>query len=343
MITIKGICKQYFGYDKVIDDLSLDISTGEHIIIYGASGSGKTTLLKLLAGLIDADEGEILINGRNIKDIRPKDLDAAMIFEDLAIPKYKVVRKILRRPFLLRGMKRKQAGEKVREIAEKLSLTPHLDTPGILLNMYDRVRTAVTRAIMREPEILLADNPLKNLSIPERKEYFPEFYRLISQLKGTVIYCTDDREEMKYSDGRIVILENGYIKQIGLYRELLVNPHNLSVARIINNDMNFIHCALSNGKVIIFGKNFETSLENTCEKDAVIGIHADKLRLVKGGVLPVKMNYLRGDGRAEVEIDGVFIICNALDKDADGINIDISEAFIFDSADEKRIYGEITT
>lgn len=346
MISIKNVSKEYFGYPEVIHNLSLDINDGEKIAIYGVNGSGKTTILKLLSGLIEPTTGSITIDEIDIKDIHLRDRETAMVFEDLAIPKYRVIKNVIMRPFRLRGMSRADAKRKVIEVALRYNLTGMLDNVGLLLKHLESVKLAVTRAFMRETKTILIDNPLIRLDINDRLDYFKTLFDYIYESKSTIIYATDNREELKYFNGRIVILEYGYIKQIGTYDELFHTPSCVSTAKIMHSDMNIMQGKLYNreGKYYadIYDREYpldnKLNISNTSVSDVIFGIPADNIHMTDKEGIPVELKYIRADKIALVNclLDNKSLYCTG---DGKGKNIDISmkNIYIFDLTTEKTL------
>lgn len=347
MININKITKKYFGYDEVIKSLSLDIADGEKIAIYGAAGSGKTTLLKIIAGLIPLTSGEIIINGENCDNIKFRNKNITMIFEDLAIRKYGIIKNILKKPFLIRGMKRNEARKKVLQVALDYRLTSILDNVGLLISKYDAVRLAVARGFMREPETLLIDNPLKLLTIRDRREYVQELSQYINRSKGTIIYATDDIEELKYFNGRIIMLEYGVIKQIGTYSELTKKPDCIMTAREFNShNINFFEGKLIKENDEIFAEiaNLRYKFEDksliidAIEREVIFGIYADRITITEKGELLAEILYRRNDNIASVrcKLSENPVYCNGTNE-GHFIDIDINGVLIFDNVTEKII------
>jgi len=337
MIEFLNVSKQYFGYEPFINDFNLKIEKGEKVVLFGVTGSGKTTILKMLAGLIDVTDGEIIHNGKNIKEIRLKDRNTAMVFEDLAIPKYKTGLKILSRPMILRGLNRNEARKRAVETALKYDIAPLLDNVGILIKISEKVKLAIVRGVMRNAGLTLIDNPLKLMSILERREYIVNLTEMINSLDGTVIYATDNIEELKYFKGRIIFLSNGYIKQTGSYKELINNPSSLYVARLMHPDINFINGRLSGSKISLLKREYVIKDYNLKgEKDVILGIPPKNVILKDDGI-PCSLIYRRGDGISVLRAEDTIIKAET-DGNAASVDFDLSGVTMFDAEDEKRLF-----
>lgn len=239
-ITLKDVTKS-FGETQVIPPLNLEINDGEFVVFVGPSGCGKSTLLRLIAGLEDVTSGMIDINGTDATNIPPAKRGLAMVFQSYALYPHMSVRKNIGFPLKMAGIDREIANKKVNEAAKVLNLTDYLDRRPGQLSGGQRQRVAIGRAIVREPDAFLFDEPLSNLDAALRVNMRLEISELHQQLKTTMIYVTHDQVEAMTMADKIVVLRAGNIEQVGSPIELYKNPQNLFVAGFIGSPkMNFL-------------------------------------------------------------------------------------------------------
>jgi multiple sugar transport system ATP-binding protein len=235
-----------FGDVQVIPPLDLHIADGEFVVFVGPSGCGKSTLLRLIAGLEDVTTGEINIDGRNATEVPPAKRGLAMVFQSYALYPHMSVRKNIAFPLRMAGLDKEAQNAKVEAASKVLNLTDYLDRRPGQLSGGQRQRVAIGRAIVREPDAFLFDEPLSNLDASLRVNMRLEISELHQSLKTTMIYVTHDQVEAMTMADKIVVLQAGVIEQVGTPLELYHTPKNKFVAGFIGSPkMNFLQGAYS--------------------------------------------------------------------------------------------------
>ncbi len=228
-----------------VQQFSLDIADKEFIVLVGPSGCGKSTTLRMVAGLEEITDGELLIDGKLVNDIPPKDRDIAMVFQNYALYPHMTVYENMAFSLKLRHVPKAEIDKKVREAAEILDITQYLNRKPKALSGGQRQRVAIGRAIVRAPKVMLMDEPLSNLDAKLRNEMRAEIIKLRKRIDTTFIYVTHDQTEAMTLGERIVIMKDGYIQQIGTPQEVFNHPANLFVAGFIGMPvMNFFDAKL---------------------------------------------------------------------------------------------------
>jgi multiple sugar transport system ATP-binding protein len=249
-IELQSITKRYPDGTEGVKALDLDIGDSEFMILVGPSGCGKSTALRMVAGLEDISEGELLIGGRRVNDVAPKDRDIAMVFQNYALYPHMTVRENMGYALKKRKVPREQLDRKVEETAKVLDLTEHLDRKPGNMSGGQRQRVAMGRAIVREPQAFLMDEPLSNLDAKLRVQMRGEVARLQKRLGTTTLYVTHDQTEAMTLGDRVAVLRGGYLQQVGPPKELYNEPVNLFVAGFIGSPaMNFVGARLEDGKL----------------------------------------------------------------------------------------------
>ncbi|BDU38014.1 ABC transporter ATP-binding protein [Vibrio nigripulchritudo] len=239
-VTLKGLSKSY-GKQTILHSIDLDIADGEFIVFVGPSGCGKSTLLRLISGLDDIDKGELWIDDQLCNQKTPKQRNIAMVFQTYALYPQLTVEENIGFGLRIDKLPKKQIKEKVYEAAQSLKLTALLDRKPSQLSGGQRQRVAIGRAIVRNPNVFLLDEPLSNLDAALRTDTRIEISELHQKLKTTTIYVTHDQTEAMTMADRIVVLNQGYIEQVGTPMELYNNPASKFVAGFIGSPkMNFI-------------------------------------------------------------------------------------------------------
>jgi len=314
-ITLKQITKS-FGDVEVIHPIDLTIEDGEFVVFVGPSGCGKSTLLRLIAGLEDVTSGQILIDGKDATAIPPAKRGLAMVFQSYALYPHMSVRKNIGFPLKMARVPRAEAKRKIEEAAEVLNLTDYLKRRPGQLSGGQRQRVAIGRAIVREPEAFLFDEPLSNLDAALRVNMRLEISELHHKLKTTMIYVTHDQVEAMTMADKIVVLSDGNIEQTGSPLELYRSPRNKFVAGFIGSPkMNFLsgsHAEVYNAHTIgIRPEHFSVSMDNGALKglvsvtehlgsDTFLRVHVDD-----------EMLTVRVDGEINVQHgDTVFLNAN---------------------------------
>ncbi len=230
-----------FGETIVIPSIDLRIEDGEFVVFVGPSGCGKSTLLRLIAGLEDVTAGNIMIDGADATETPPAKRGLSMVFQSYALYPHMSVRKNIAFPLKMAGMDKDEAARRINAAADVLNLTDYLDRRPGQLSGGQRQRVAIGRAIVREPEAFLFDEPLSNLDAALRGNMRLEISELHQQLKTTMIYVTHDQVEAMTMADKIVVLDAGRIEQVGSPMELYRSPANLFVAGFIGSpSMNFV-------------------------------------------------------------------------------------------------------
>ena len=233
-VSFRHVCKLYpGGGPAAVDDFSLEVAPGEFLVLVGPSGCGKSTTLRMVAGLELPTAGSILIGGRDVTRLPPKDRDIAMVFQNYALYPHMTVRENMSFALKLRHFDKDEIRKRVDETAVTLGLTPYLDRLPKALSGGQRQRVALGRAIVREPAVFLFDEPLSNLDAKMRVEMRAEIVRLHHRLQTTMIYVTHDQTEAMTMGERIVVMEGGRIQQAAPPMEVYDRPANKFVASFI--------------------------------------------------------------------------------------------------------------
>ncbi|MDM9620487.1 sn-glycerol-3-phosphate ABC transporter ATP-binding protein UgpC [Rhizobium sp. S96] len=246
-VQIANVTKSY-GAINVMNGVSLDIAEGDFVILVGPSGCGKSTLLRMVAGLESISGGTIAIGGRRVNDVAPKDRDTAMVFQSYALYPHKTVAQNMGFALKLAGRPQAEIEAKVKAAGDILALGPLMDRYPKQLSGGQRQRVAMGRAIVREPEVFLFDEPLSNLDAKLRVQMRTEIKALHQRLKTTTIYVTHDQIEAMTMADRIVVMNGGRIEQAGRPLDLYDRPANLFVAGFLGSPpMNFLNGRIEGG------------------------------------------------------------------------------------------------
>ena len=275
-----------------VDNFNLEIKDKEFIVLVGPSGCGKFTTLRMVAGLEEISGGELYIGGQLMNDVAPKDRDIAMVFQNYALYPHMTVRENIAFPLKLRKVDKAEADQRVNQAAEILGITEYLDRKPKALSGGQRQRVAIGRAIVREPKVLLMDEPLSNLDAKLRNQMRAEIIKLRQRINTTFIYVTHDQTEAMTLGDRIVIMKDGVIQQIGTPQEVFDHPANLFVAGFIGMpQMNFYDAVLTqeNGsyavtldgaKVILSGEKQANLKKNNVKPGPItLGVRPEHLLL----------------------------------------------------------------
>src|SRR5690242_8216480 len=249
-IVLQDVTKR-FGKDVVaVDRVSMEIADGEFMVLVGPSGCGKTTLLRIIAGLEEVSDGEVVIGEKIVTDLAPKHRDIAMVFQNYALYPHMTVAQNIAIGLRLRKRPKAEVAEKVREAAGVLGLAPLLDRKPSELSGGQRQRVAMGRAMVREPQAFLMDEPLSNLDAKLRVQMRAELARLRDQLGTTTVYVTHDQVEAMTLGDRVAVLKGGKLQQLATPSELFNHPTNLFVAAFIGSpSMNLVEARVTNGAV----------------------------------------------------------------------------------------------
>jgi multiple sugar transport system ATP-binding protein len=328
-ITIDNVRKEYDGNSGsivAVDDVSLDVRDGEFLTIVGPSGSGKSTLLRMIAGLEEITSGKISIGDRVVNDIAPQNRGVAMVFQNYALYPHMSVRKNMSYGLkLTTDLSSEEIGDRVKGTAAMMGIEDHLDKKPNNLSGGQQQRVATGRAIVRQPEVFLFDEPLSNLDAKLRLHMRTELQRIQNELETTSVYVTHDQTEAMTMSDRIVILDGGTIQQVGTPETVYAEPANQFVADFIGSpSMNFFDVTLEDELLVADDFEYELSMnlvstvrDHATADDLVLGIRPEHIRATSGSdsvtaeldVLEHEGsdNYLyltRGDAEWTVRVDG---------------------------------------
>jgi len=250
-VEIRDVRKA-FGATQVIHGVSIDIADGEFVILVGPSGCGKSTLLRMVAGLENVTGGEIRIGDRVVNDVPPKERDIAMVFQNYALYPHMTVADNMAFSLKLRNAPKSEIEQRVKKAADILGLGHLLDRYPRQLSGGQRQRVAMGRAIVRDPQVFLFDEPLSNLDAKLRVQMRTEIKELHQRLRTTTVYVTHDQTEAMTMADKIVVMHDGIVEQMGAPLELYDRPANMFVAGFIGSPaMNFIKGSIKvNGKAV---------------------------------------------------------------------------------------------
>jgi multiple sugar transport system ATP-binding protein len=249
-IELRGLTKRYPDGTEGVKKLDLEIGDGEFMILVGPSGCGKSTALRMVAGLEDITEGDLMIGGKRVNEVAPKDRDIAMVFQNYALYPHMSVRENMAYALKKRKVPRDKIQEQVESTAKILDLTEHLDRKPGNMSGGQRQRVAMGRAIVRQPQAFLMDEPLSNLDAKLRVQMRGEVARLQKRLGTTTLYVTHDQTEAMTLGDRVAVMRGGHLQQVDAPKELYANPVNLFVAGFIGSPaMNFVPARLEDDKL----------------------------------------------------------------------------------------------
>ena len=258
-IQINSVGKIYPNGTRALEDVNIEINDGEFVVLVGPSGCGKTTLLRMVAGLEDITEGEISIGEKVVNEVAPKDRDIAMVFQNYALYPHMSVYDNMAFSLKLRKLSKSEIDEKVKEAAKILEIGELLERKPKALSGGQRQRVAMGRAIVRNPEAFLMDEPLSNLDAKLRVQMRAELGQLHTQLETTTLYVTHDQVEAMTMGDRVAVIRKGELQQIDTPREIYLYPKNIFVAGFIGSpSMNFVYATVkvsSKNITLTFGED----------------------------------------------------------------------------------------
>ncbi len=324
-LSLRNIKKVYDNKVTAVDDFNLEIADNEFVVFVGPSGCGKSTTLRMVAGLEDISGGELYIDDVLMNDVAPKDRDIAMVFQNYALYPHMTVAQNMGFALKLRKTPKDEIDRKVRQAAEILDITEYLDRKPKALSGGQRQRVAIGRAIVREPKVMLMDEPLSNLDAKLRNEMRAEIIKLRQRINTTFIYVTHDQTEAMTLGDRIVIMKGGFIQQIGTPQEVFDHPANLFVAGFIGTPhMNIFDAELKkdNGQysVVINGTELKCSAEKQAEYEAK-GLEPQKVKL---GIRPEHLHISKEGAdaiKARVDVSEMMGSSIHLHANADGKDV----------------------
>ena len=326
-LSLKHIYKVYPNGTKAVNDFNMEIEDKEFIVFVGPSGCGKSTMLRMIAGLEDISAGELSIGETVVNDVEPKDRDIAMVFQNYALYPHMTVYENIAFGLRVRKMSNEEIHERVVHAAEILGIKDYLDRKPKEMSGGQRQRVSLGRAIVRNPKVMLLDEPLSNLDAKLRTQMRAEILKLHKQLNTTFIYVTHDQVEAMTMGTRIVVMKSGFVQQIDTPKNLYRYPENKFVAGFIGTpQMNFFEGTLKRD-----GNKVAIAFKNT---DASIYVPYEFLR-------KVRPKYLNGEASVCVGIraEDVAIAPNVVSASPYKIRMAVSH--VEDLGDESLIYGDI--
>ena len=295
-VTFDNATRVYPGGTRpAVDKINLEIADGEFLVLVGPSGCGKSTTLRMLAGLEEVNDGAIRIGDRDVTDVPPKDRDIAMVFQNYALYPHMTVRDNMGFALKIAGVSKEERNKRVEEAAKLLDLEPYLDRKPKALSGGQRQRVAMGRAIVREPQVFLMDEPLSNLDAKLRVQTRTQIASLQRRLGVTTVYVTHDQTEALTMGDRIAVLKDGVLQQVGSPRDLYETPQNDFVAGFIGSPaMNLFPAAVVGegvqigSRVVPVPHNLQAASGNT----VTVGVRPEDFTVVSAteGGLEVTVN-----------------------------------------------------
>ena len=366
-LGIHNIRKTFGRNIEVLKGINLDIADGEFLILVGGSGCGKSTLLNMIAGLETVTEGDIVMDGRRVNDLPPKDRDIAMVFQSYALYPSMSVRDNIAFGLSLRKVPQVEQNATIARVAKLLQIEPLLDRKPAQISGGQRQRVAMGRALAREPKIFLFDEPLSNLDAKLRVEMRSEIKLLHKRLGITTVYVTHDQIEAMTLGDKIAVMKDGVVQQLGTPQDIYDNPANLFVAGFIGSpSMNFIHATLAidaAGTPYVTLENGGRSMQLRLPFDAarlarhvgsavILGIRPEQItdlgtaHGVSGQELDCLIDLVEPTGPDTLlttTMNGAAVTCRAHPREAVlpgqtmALSFNLSKATLFDPANGERI------
>lgn len=296
-LSIKNLTKVFDGGIVAVDDFTLSVEAGEFVVLLGPSGCGKSTILRLISGLERPDSGEIVLEGKRINDLSPKDRDVAMVFQEYALYPHMTVFDNLAFPLKMKKLPKLEIQKRVLEAAEILGLKDLLQRKPKSLSGGQRQRVALGRAVVRDPKLFLFDEPLSNLDAKLRQKMRGEISKLHRRLKATTLYVTHDQQEAMTLGDKVAILKEGRLRQMGAPLELYHNPAEAFVGEFIGNPgMNFLPARVEgSGELRVAASHFSvpektsTLFKNCAGRELLLGIRPEDISLAASGAEAISL------------------------------------------------------
>ncbi len=274
-VILRNVNKIYDNKAHIIKDVNLEVADREFLVLVGPSGCGKSTLLRMIAGLEEITSGEIIIGGRVVNDLSPKDRDIAMVFQNYALYPHMNVYDNMAFGLRMRKFPKDEIDRRVQDAAEILGLKEYLKHKPRQLSGGQRQRVALGRAIVRKPQVFLFDEPLSNLDAKLRVHMRTEISKLHNRLQTTMIYVTHDQTEAMTMGDRIAVLYDGIVQQHDTPLNLYNDPDNLFVAGFIGSPaMNFVDGKIENSRLIVDKVEIDLGKKVPAE-DVIVGIRPE--------------------------------------------------------------------
>jgi multiple sugar transport system ATP-binding protein len=311
-IQLQNLTKRWGSFTG-LKPMDLHIGDGEFLVLLGPSGCGKTTTMRMIAGLEDASEGNILIGGKRVNDLEPKDRDIAMVFQSYGLYPTMTVYENIRFPLKVRGISDAEHHDRVMRAAETVELTEFLQRKPAALSGGQRQRVALARAIVRKPKVFLMDEPLSNLDAKLRVSTRAQIKNLHHELKTTTIYVTHDQIEAMTLADRVVVMSRGEVQQVGTPLEIYDRPANTFVASFIGNPaMNLMQGTLMGG--VFEAQNVRITGLSGSDGPVTLGFRAEDASIAATGEIaaPIYSMELLGDASmATVQAGGALVAVKA--------------------------------
>jgi len=347
-ISLKNL-KKSFGKTQVIHNLSIDVKDGELIVIVGPSGCGKSTLLRMVAGLEDANQGEIIIDGKKVNELEPMERNIAMVFQNYALYPHMSVFGNMAYGLKIAKIPKDEINSRVQKAAEILELEELLQRKPNQLSGGQRQRVAMGRAIVRNPVAFLFDEPLSNLDAKLRVQMRLEIKKLQTQLKTTSLYVTHDQVEAMTLADRMIVMNNGNVEHIGTPLEVYTKPKTLFTAQFIGSPAMNIIKGESKNKQIGFGNGATLKTNSEHNGKVNVGLRPEDFKVDENGPIKLKVELVELIG-ANTLIHGklenseeilVASIAGVVSESKIGKNIglsfDESKLHLFDMNSDQRI------
>ena len=293
--------RKSFGNVKVLHDVSIDMADGEFLVLVGPSGCGKSTLMNMIAGLEQPSGGRVLLDGRDITDLPPAERDIAMVFQSYALYPNMTVASNLEFPLRMRKVPRPERGRRVREVAALLRIEELLARKPRQLSGGQRQRVAIGRALARDPQLYLFDEPLSNLDAQLRLDMRTEIKKLHQRLGATAVYVTHDQIEAMTLATRIAVMKDGKVQQLGTPQQVYHQPANtfvasfmgsprmnLTRARVLRDDagLRVVYGADGAGQAVLHLPDQHGALAERAGEEVIVGLRAEAIGLAHDGVRP---------------------------------------------------------
>jgi len=315
-IKLENITKKYSKNITALENISLNIDDGEFVVLVGPSGCGKSTTLRIIAGLENATEGNLYIGGQSVKNVKPKNRNIAMVFQNYALYPHLTVFDNMAFGLKMRKVDRDEIKKKIIQAAQMLHIEDLLNRKPGELSGGQKQRVALGRAIVREPRVFLLDEPLSNLDAELRMQMRIEIIKLHKKLGATFVYVTHDQTEAMTMADRIVVMKDGIIQQAGTPESIYKNPSNIFVAGFIGSPrMNFIEVTVTGcgENIWLSAKNFTLPTTGCPYGDDILKRYMG--RKLKAGIRPEDVRYVTEKDKSE-GIDAVHEITEVLGHEA---------------------------